>query len=60
MVGSTDAHTSLATTEENNFFGKVVILEPSADPIRFDEVITGRPAPKGHQIYARQSSAFWP
>ncbi len=57
MVGSTDAHTSLATTEENNFFGKVVILEPSADPIRFDEVITGRPAPKGHQIYARQSSA---
>ena len=57
MVGSTDAHTSLATTEENNFFGKVVILEPSADPIRFEEVITGRPAPKGHQIYARQSSA---
>jgi hypothetical protein len=32
-------------------------LEPSADPIRFEEVITGRPAPKGHQIYARQSSA---
>ena len=57
MVGSTDSHTSLATTEENNFFGKVVILEPSADPIRFEEVITGRPAPKGHQIYARQSSA---
>ena len=57
LVGSTDAHTSLATTEENNFFGKVVILEPSADPIRFEEVITGRPAPKGHQIYARMSSA---
>ena len=57
MVGSTDSHTSLATTEEDNFFGKVVILEPSADPIRFDEVITGRPAPKGFQIYARQSSA---
>ena len=57
MVGSTDSHTSLATTEENNFFGKVVILEPSADPIRFDEVITGRPAPKGHQIYARETAA---
>ena len=57
MVGSTDSHTSLATTEENNFFGKVVILEPSADPIRFEEVITGRPAPKGHQIYARETAA---
>jgi hypothetical protein len=57
MVGSTDAHTSLATTEENNFFGKVVILEPSADPIRFEEVIAGRYAPKGHQIPARQTSA---
>jgi Protein of unknown function (DUF3604) len=34
-----------------------VILEPSADPIRFNEVIAGRPAPEGHQIYARQNSA---
>ena len=34
MVGSTDSHTSLATTEENNFFlGKVVILL-SPPPIR--------------------------
>ncbi len=57
MVGSTDAHTGLATTEENNFFGKVAGLEPTNDPIRFDEVIAGRPAPKGHQIYARQTSA---
>ena len=55
MVGSTDAHTSLSTTQEDNFFGKVVILEPSADPIRFEEVIAGRPAPKGHQLYARHS-----
>jgi len=57
MVGSTDSHTSLATSAEDNFFGKVVILEPSADPIRFNEVIAGRPAPEGHQIYARQNSA---
>jgi hypothetical protein len=57
MIGSTDAHTSLATTAEDNYFGKVVILEPSADPIRFEEVIAGRPAPEGHQIYARQNSA---
>jgi len=42
MIGSTDAHTSLATTTEDNFFGKISPLEPSADPDRFNEVITGR------------------
>jgi hypothetical protein len=57
MIGSTDSHTSLATTTEDNYFGKVVALEPSADPIRFDEVIAGRPAPKGNQMYARQVSS---
>ena len=57
MVGSTDSHTSLPTTTENNFFGKVVPLEPSAAPIRFDEVIAGRTAPAGSQMYARETSA---
>ena len=57
MIGSTDAHTSLASTEEDNYFGKVVILEPSPDPIRFEEVIAGRPAPEGHQTYAREVSS---
>jgi len=42
MIGSTDSHTSLSTAEENNFFGKVSALEPSADPRRFNEPITGR------------------
>lgn len=41
IVGSTDSHTSLATTQEDNFFGKVVPLEPSSSPHRLDEVITG-------------------
>jgi hypothetical protein len=57
MVGSTDAHTSLATSTEDNYFGKVVPLEPTADPVRFEEVIIGRQAPKGYQITARQTSA---
>jgi hypothetical protein len=57
VVGSTDAHTALSTAAEDNYFGKVTLLEPSADPIRFDEVIAGRPAPSGHQMYARQISA---
>jgi hypothetical protein len=31
MVGATDAHTSLATTREDNFFGKNPLSEPAAD-----------------------------
>jgi hypothetical protein len=60
MVGSTDAHTSLATTTEDNFFGKVVALEPSNDPIRFDEVVAGRiknPEGKDNKRLARHTSA---
>lgn len=31
MIGSTDAHTGLATAEEENFFGKTATSEPSAE-----------------------------
>ena len=41
MVGWTDTHASLATTEENNYFGKATLAEPSDDPERFGEKITG-------------------
>jgi hypothetical protein len=37
MIGSTDAHTSLATTREENFFGKAPHLEP--DPDRWKHVL---------------------
>ena len=57
IVGSTDSHTGLATPEEDNFIGKVAAVEPTSDPVRFDEVIVGRTAPKGNQLYARQISA---
>jgi len=60
LIGSTDMHTGLATTTEDNFFGKVVPLEPSADPVRFDEVIIGRvPAGRARkdQNLARETSA---
>ncbi len=30
MIGSTDTHTSMSTTREDNFFGKLPHLEPSA------------------------------
>jgi hypothetical protein len=41
LVGSTDSHTSLATAEENNYFGKAALVEPSGDPKRFETKITG-------------------
>jgi hypothetical protein len=41
MVGSTDTHTALATTREENYFGKATIAEPSNKPGRFDEKVTG-------------------
>jgi len=41
MIGSTDTHTSLSTTEENNYFGKATPGEPTAKPERFQEKITG-------------------
>ncbi len=33
MVGSTDSHTALSTGEENNFFGKFSLMEPSAERV---------------------------
>ena len=57
MIGSSDSHTSLATTTEDNFFGKVAAVEPSADPIRFNEVIGGIGGTPDIAIYARQTSA---
>ena len=60
LIGSTDAHTSLATSQEDNFFGKVEVLAPSADEERFYELITGRvPSSDGTDIrtYAWQTSA---
>ena len=54
MLGSTDSHTSLATAEENNYFGKATPGEPSANPDRFDVKITGYlPDPKGRDITIR-------
>ena len=35
MIGSTDSHTSLATADENNFWGKTTTVEPS--PTRAEE-----------------------
>jgi hypothetical protein len=58
MVGSTDSHTGLSTAEEDNFFGKIAALEPTADPIRFYEPLIGRFSEKASdKTFAWQSQA---
>jgi hypothetical protein len=39
MIGSTDSHTSLATTREENYFGKFAGAEPGSEA-RFDDLVT--------------------
>jgi hypothetical protein len=41
MIGSTDSHTSLATTREENSFGKATPVEPGAGENRYNDKITG-------------------
>lgn len=48
MIGSTDAHTGLAAVEENNFWGKVIASEPSAERWR-------KPFFKGEALEVRNS-----
>jgi len=58
MIGSTDAHTGLATTQEDNFFGKATPLEPGA-PGRYEEKITGiMQAPDGRDFTIRHYKAL--
>jgi len=57
MIGSTDSHTGLSTVEESNFFGKIAALEPTADPIRFDEPVIGRLSKEEGKIRAWKANA---
>jgi hypothetical protein len=41
MIGSTDSHTSLATTRDENFFGKATPVEPGMGEDRYMEKIIG-------------------
>ena len=55
LVGATDAHTSLATTREENNFGKVSIMEPGPD--RFKEQIIPDPGGVGTATYEFETLA---
>jgi len=52
LIGSTDSHTSLATTEADNFFGKMSTMEPGPKRMT-DPVLAG----SGKIIYYRQAVA---
>jgi hypothetical protein len=47
----------LSTAQEDNYFGKISMLEPTADPIRFGEPIPGRLGAEEYQQKAWQTSA---
>ncbi len=61
MLGSTDAHTSLAAVEEDNFFGKHSGVEPG--PHRWEHVVIEAPDPKftihGWQQAAAGYAGVW-
>ena len=61
MVGSTDAHTSMAAVEEENFFGKHSGVEP--EPHRWEHVVIEAPDPaftiRGWQQAAGGYAAVW-
>jgi hypothetical protein len=61
MIGSTDSHTSFATAEEENFFGKHSGVEP--EPNRWKHVVIEAPDPNftvmGWQQAASGYAAVW-
>ncbi len=61
MIGSTDSHTSMATAEEENFFGKHTGVEP--EPGRWKYPVIEAPDPKyttvGWQQAASGYAAVW-
>jgi hypothetical protein len=59
MIGSTDSHTSLATTQENNFFGKHTGAEPSPERMVHPFMATEQGAIMGWQQVASGLAAVW-
>ena len=55
LIGATDSHTSLATTREDNNFGKIAMMEPKAD--RFSHEIVPDPQKVGTATYEFETIA---
>jgi hypothetical protein len=59
LVGSTDSHTSLTTSEEENFFGKHTGSEPSPDRIQHPFTKTENGIFEGWQTVSSGLAAVW-
>jgi len=59
MIGATDSHTSLATAEEDNFFGKHAGVEPSPDRLTKAFVKTDQGQLMDWQMVASGLAAVW-
>jgi hypothetical protein len=59
MVGATDSHTSLATAEEDNFFGKSVSVEPSPTRVGHPFVESKLGAIEGDTLVASGYQGIW-
>jgi hypothetical protein len=59
MIGSTDSHTSLATAQEDNFFGKHAGAEPSPERMMHPFMATEQGAIIGWQMVASGLAAVW-
>jgi len=59
MIGSTDSHTSLATTQEDNFFGKHSGAEPSPDRMSHPFMTNENGTIMGWQQVASGLAAVW-
>jgi hypothetical protein len=55
IIGSSDTHTSMSTTREDNFFGKLPHLEPTAK--RFEEVFLRSIEDRSPLVFAWQTGA---
>jgi hypothetical protein len=59
MIGSTDSHTSLATAEEDNFFGKHSGYEPNPHRMTHPFMKTDKGEIMGWQMVASGLAAVW-
>jgi len=59
MIGATDSHTSLATAEEDNFFGKHAGYEPNPERMTHPFMETDKGKIVGWQMVASGLAAVW-